>query len=378
MADVADDRLVAHPFHVFEGDDVAVARAGDEDIALGQRALDGLHLEALHRGLQRTDRIDLGDDHPRAVGLHRAGAALAHVAVAADDRHLAGDHHVRGPLDAVGQRFAAAVEVVELRFGTRVVDVDRRHEQFARRLHLVEPVYARGRLLAYAAPFGHRTVPLRSIFGKDRTQRSEDHGLLVRRGGVIERRGVVLGLVALVDQQSCIAAVVDDQVGPLAARERERHGRAPPIFFQRLALPREDRHAGFGDGCRSVILRREDVARAPAHVSTQFDERLDEHRRLDRHVQRPHHPHPAKRFLRAVFAAHRHQAGHFVLRDLDLLTPPFGQRQVGDLVGNRFIQIHRILVFSLIQRCKDTESREQKQTFMFDYAETEYLRRSQR
>ena len=233
-------------------------------------------------------------------------------------------------------------------------------------------------------------------------QRSEDHGLLVRRGGVIERRGVVLGLVALVDQQSCIAAVVDDQVGPLAARERERHGRAPPIFFQRLALPREDRHAGFGDGCRSVILRREDVARAPAHVGTQFDERLDEHRRLDRHVQRPHHPHPAKRFLRAVFAAHRHQAGHFVLRDLDLLTPPFGQRQVGDLVGNRFIQIHRILVFSLIQRCKDTnkrgqcqiylniaereylrrsqsmESREQKQTFMFDYAETEYLRRSQR
>ena len=151
-----------------------------------------------------------------------------------------------------------------------------------------------------------------------------------------------------------------------------------------------------------MILRREDVARAPAHVGTQFDERLDEHRRLDRHVQRPHHPHPAKRFLRAVFAAHRHQTGHFVLRDLDLLTPPFGQRQVGDLVGNRFIQIHRILVFSLIQRCKDTnkrgqcqiylniaereylrrsqstESREQKQTFMFDYAETEYLRRSQR
>ena len=51
MADIADDGLVAHPLHVFERDDVAVARTRDEDVALGERALDGLHLEALHGGL---------------------------------------------------------------------------------------------------------------------------------------------------------------------------------------------------------------------------------------------------------------------------------------------------------------------------------------
>ena len=51
MADVADDGLVAHPLHVLQRDDVAVARTRDEDIALGERALDGLHLEALHGGL---------------------------------------------------------------------------------------------------------------------------------------------------------------------------------------------------------------------------------------------------------------------------------------------------------------------------------------
>jgi hypothetical protein len=54
------------------------------------------------------------------------GAALAHVAVAAHHGDLAGDHHVGGALEAVEERLAAAVEVVELRLGDRVVDVDRR------------------------------------------------------------------------------------------------------------------------------------------------------------------------------------------------------------------------------------------------------------
>ena len=75
--------------------------------------------------------IDLGDDHARAHAAQRVRRALAHVAVAADHRDLAGDHHVGRALDAVGQRFAAAVEVVELRLGHRVVDVDRRNQQLA-------------------------------------------------------------------------------------------------------------------------------------------------------------------------------------------------------------------------------------------------------
>jgi hypothetical protein len=44
---------------------------------------------------------------------------------------LAGDHHVGGALDAVHQRFAAAVEVVELALGDRVVDVDGAEQQRA-------------------------------------------------------------------------------------------------------------------------------------------------------------------------------------------------------------------------------------------------------
>ena len=38
-------------------------------------------------------------------------------------------------------------------------------------------------------------------------------------------------------------------------------------------------------------------------------------------------------FLRAVLAAHGHQTGHLVFGNRDLLASPFGQRHVGDLVG---------------------------------------------
>jgi hypothetical protein len=72
-------------------------------------------------------------DDARAHDAERLRAALAHVAVAADDRDLAGDHDVGGALDAVEERLAAAVEVVELRLGDRVVDVDGRGLELALR-----------------------------------------------------------------------------------------------------------------------------------------------------------------------------------------------------------------------------------------------------
>ena len=114
MPDVADDRLIAHFFHVFDPQDIAVAGRRDVNIAFGQGVFDRLHLESFHRGLQRADRVDLGHDHSCSVRTHTRGAAFAHVAVTAYDHHLAGDHHVGRPFDPVGQRFAATVQVVEL------------------------------------------------------------------------------------------------------------------------------------------------------------------------------------------------------------------------------------------------------------------------
>ena len=132
VADVADDREVLEAQQVLGGDDARVAGARDDDVDLVDDRLEAGDLEAVHRRLQRADRVDLADDDARALAAERLGRALADVAVARDEGDLAAHQHVGGAVEAVGQRVADAVVVVELRLGDRVVDVDRREEQVAR------------------------------------------------------------------------------------------------------------------------------------------------------------------------------------------------------------------------------------------------------
>ena len=83
---------------------VAVTKMSAVGAALFQR----LHLEAVHRRLQRADRVDLGDDDARAGAAQRLRRALADIAIAADDGDLAGHHHVGGAADAVDQALAGS------------------------------------------------------------------------------------------------------------------------------------------------------------------------------------------------------------------------------------------------------------------------------
>jgi hypothetical protein len=53
----------------------------------------------------------------------------------------------------------------------------------------------------------------------------------------------VLKLIALVDEQRRVAAVVHDELRALSALVRERAIRALPVVFQRFALPGEDGNA---------------------------------------------------------------------------------------------------------------------------------------
>src|SRR5208282_2677848 len=137
----------------------AVAGGGNVDIRLAQRVFDGLDFKTFHRGLQGVDGINLSDDDARAEPAQRVGAAFADVAITADAGDLAGDHHVGRALDAVGERFAAAVKIVELGLGDGVVDVDGGHEQFALFQHLVEAMDAGGGFLGNTLPILHDRVP---------------------------------------------------------------------------------------------------------------------------------------------------------------------------------------------------------------------------
>ena len=94
-----------------------------------------------------------------------------------------------------------------------------------------------------------------------------------------------------------------------------------------------------GDRRGGVILGREDVARRPPHPGAQRDQGLDQDGGLDGHVQRAGDARAGKRLRVAVALAHRHETGHLVLGELDLLAAELGERQVGDLevgtVGRR-------------------------------------------
>ena len=269
------------------------------------------------------------------------GAALADVAVAADDRQLAAEHDVGGPFQAVDERVPAAVEVVELRLGDRIVDVDCREQQGALALHAIQPVHSRGGLLAGAAHRCRRGPPCRRVLTEDAPEGGEDNAPLGARVG----RGIgdLAGPLArqpLVQQHGGVAAIVEDQRGPSAVGPAQHLLGAAPVLLQRLALPGEHRHAAgrlrrplgtHRHGGGGVILSREDVARRPAHLGAEFGERLDEDRGLDRHVQRAGDAGTGERFRVAVAGPQRHEARHLVLCELDLLAAEGGQRQVRDL-----------------------------------------------
>jgi hypothetical protein len=109
VADIAHDRLVPHFFHVFDAHDAKITRGGHIDLRFAQRILNRRHFKPFHRRLQGADGIDLRHQHAGAKAAHGLGTAFAHIAVAAYANHFARHHHICGPLDAIGQGFAAAV-----------------------------------------------------------------------------------------------------------------------------------------------------------------------------------------------------------------------------------------------------------------------------
>ena len=229
VADVADDGAILHRAHVLDGDDVLVAGRGDEDVGARRGVFHGHDLIAFHRRLQRADRIDFGD-HDAAAGLaQRGGRALADVAEARDHRDLARHHHVGAAADAVDQRLAAAIEVVEFRLGDAVVDVDRREQQLAFLLHIVEPVHARGGLFGNAfdvlGDLGEITLRL---FLQELLDQREEHFLFFRLRLVEELDVAVLGAQAVMHQHGGVAAVIEDHVGRAAAVPVEQSLRCSP------------------------------------------------------------------------------------------------------------------------------------------------------
>src|SRR3569623_66454 len=329
VANVADDGLVFHPRHVIMGDHMVIAGSGHEDVGLVGGVLHRHHAVAFHRGLQRADRIDLGDPHLRGQGTQRLRRAFADVTVTRDHGDLAGDHHVGRALNAVHQRRAAAVEVVELGLGDRVVDVDAGEFQLIARVHLIETVHAGGGFFGDAAD-GREILRIPARLRRDALFDRGEQDAFFFTGRFAQYRRVFFRACAEVQQQGGGAAVVEDHVGGAAGMPFEDAVGVVPIFFERLAFDREHRRADRGDRGGGVILGREDVARGPAHVGAERLQGLDQYRGLDGHVQGTGDARAFERLARGVFVADRHQTRHLGLGDADFLAAPIGEFQVGD------------------------------------------------
>ena len=299
--------------------------------AMRRRVFHGHDLIAFHRRLQRADRIDLRHHHAAAGLAERRRRALADVAEARDHRDLAGHHHVGAAADAVDQRFAAAIEVVEFRLGDGVVDVDGGPQQRAGLLHVVETMHAGGGLFRDALDvLGDLGEVALRLFLQLLLDQREEHFLFLGARLVEERSVAILGTQAEMDVHGGVAAVIEDHVGCAAAMPVEHAGGVVPVILQALALDREYRNAGRRDRRSGVILGRIDVARHPAHIGAESRQRLDQHRGLDRHVQRARDARALQRLLGAVFLAGRHQARHFGFGERDFLAAEIGEPDVGD------------------------------------------------
>ena len=222
--------------------------------------------------------------------------SLSDIAVSAHEGFFSCHHEVGRASDAVDQAFAAAVDIVELRLGHRIVDIETRSAERAVLLALVKPLYAGRRFFGDAA--------------------------YLRKGR----------LVFFVHNLGEVSAVVEQHVGtPCCVGRGDRAIDALPVFLFALPLPCEDGNAGDRDRRRGVVLRREDVARRPAHACAQGDQGFDQHGGLHGHVQTTRDARAFQRTRRGVFFAQSHEPWHFAFGKGDLAPSPLGKRDVSDL-----------------------------------------------
>ena len=134
-------------------------------------------------------------------------------------------------------------------------------------LHLVEAMHAGGRFFGDAAPVLHDLVPETGLSAWTLLEQILDDLLFVGAARRVDPVVAFFEFVAFVDEQRHVAAVIDDELRAFAFAGDDGLRGAVPVFFERLALPGEDRDAGLGDGGGGVVLRGEDVAARPAHVA---------------------------------------------------------------------------------------------------------------
>jgi hypothetical protein len=83
-----------------------------------------------------------------------------------------------------------------------------------------------------AAPFLRNPVPVLCVFGVNLLQQVLDHLLFVVGRRSVDPTISIFQLIAFVDQQGHVPAIIDDQLRTLALSVIESLRRAPPVLFE--------------------------------------------------------------------------------------------------------------------------------------------------
>jgi len=124
MADVADNGIVQHLLEVTSFDDVLAASGGNKNTGFRAGFIHGGDLITLHSSLQGVDGVDLCHHDSGTESPEGLCASFSNISVSGDDGDSSGQHDVGGTFDAVDERLAAAVEVIELALSDGIVYVN--------------------------------------------------------------------------------------------------------------------------------------------------------------------------------------------------------------------------------------------------------------
>ena len=239
MSNVANNRFIFHFFHVLNCDDVTIPSGGHKNIGLGQRIFHSFNFKAFHGSLQGANWINFGDNHASAKPFHALSATFSHVAITANHYHFASHHHIRAPLDAIGQTFAATIKIVKFAFGHRIVHIDRWKQQSALLKHLIKPMHARGGFFRNSFKLFEHLAPKLWILFVNPGQYFQQFFFIFTLASqtFFEQFWIFFSFHAKMQHQGGVAAIIHNQIRSQAAFKFESLLGAPPVFFQRFAFP---------------------------------------------------------------------------------------------------------------------------------------------
>ena len=247
VARIAHDRAVLHKIEVTTNDHVFHPGGCNEEVSDPGRLFHRHHGEAIERGPQCFDRLDLRHDDVRTHPAGAGGASAAAVAVPRYDEGLPSQQYGGSPQDPVYRGLTGAEHVVEVPLRLGVVHRNDRVEELSVVGHGPQPVHARGRLLGPAAE------PSRAI--------------------------------------RVIPVQPEDEIGPVVQREcwlePDRLFDTPVELIHVHPVPREDRDPVGGQRRSDLVLCGEWVATRPGDLRSSSNERSDQNGGLLGDVQTP-------------------------------------------------------------------------------------------